>query len=87
MSKPDCFTALLDQFYNMERIIAAIEKQPKTYEGVSLHANETHTLKLIAQFEGISQADLSERMYRTKGATSVAVDKLVKKGQIGRAHV
>lgn len=84
MSKPDCFTALLDQFYNMERIIAAIEKQPKTYEGVSLHANETLTLKLIAQFEGISQADLSERMYRTKGATSVAVDKLVKKGLVLR---
>ncbi|MCI8969926.1 MAG: MarR family transcriptional regulator [Oscillibacter sp.] len=84
MSLPDCFTALLDQFYNMERIITAIEKQPKTYEGVSLHANESHTLKLIAQSEGISQADLSERMYRTKGATSIAVDKLVKKGLIRR---
>lgn len=84
MSKPDCFAALLDRFYNMERIIAVIEKQPKTYEGVSLHANESHTLKQIAQCEGISQADLSERMYRTKGATSIAVDKLVKKGLVRR---
>ena len=67
MSKPDCFTALLDQFYNMERIIAAIEKQPKTYEGVSLHANETHTLKLIAQFEGISPVSYTHLTLPTIG--------------------
>lgn len=84
MSMPDQFIILLEQFYNMERILNAIEKRPKTYENVSLHANESHTLKMIAQCEEISQADLSERMYRTKGATSIAVDKLVKKGLVHR---
>ncbi len=77
-------STLIDQLHILKRITSAIEKQPKTYMGVSLHSNEAHTLKLIAQNEGISQADLSERMYRTKGATSVAVDKLVKKGLIHR---
>lgn len=77
-------STLIDQLYILERITSAIEKQPKTHMGVPLHANEAHTLKLIAQNEGISQTDLSDRMYRTKGATSVAVDKLVKKGLIRR---
>ena len=84
MSIPECISTLIEQMYSLERIVSAIEKRPRSYVGVSLHSNETHTLKLIAEHEGISQCELSERMYRTKGATSVAVDKLVKKGLIRR---
>ena len=84
MSKEEQISVLIEQMYNLDRILAALEKRPRSYLGVSLYSNESHTLKQIAQNEGISQAELSERMYRTKGATSIAVDKLVEKGLIRR---
>lgn len=84
MSIPEQITTLIEQLYTLDRITAAIEKQPKTYLNISMNANDAHTLKHIAQHEGISQTDLSERMYRTPGATSLAVDKLVKKGLVRR---
>lgn len=84
MSIPEYVSSLIEQMYSLDRILSAMEKQPKSYFGVQLYSNESHTLKLIAQNEGICQADLSERMYRTKGATSIAVDKLVNKGLIHR---
>lgn len=84
MSLTEQISVLIEQMYNLDRILTAMEKRPRAYLGVSLYSNEAHTLKQIAQNEGISQAELSERMYRTKGATSIAVDKLVEKGLIRR---
>ena len=52
-----------------------------------LTPTEAHTLKMIALNEGISQTELSEQMYRTAGATSVMVDKLVEKGLVHRQRV
>lgn len=86
MSSVDEIAKLLEKLYAIERIMNAIQKKPREYAGTSLYANEAHTLQLIAQNEGISQAELSERMYRTKGATSVMVDKLVKKGLVNRCR-
>ncbi|MDD3337244.1 MAG: MarR family transcriptional regulator [Lachnospiraceae bacterium] len=80
----DEIAKLIEDLYAVEHILSALQKKPNEYAGVSLYANETHTLKLIADNEGISQAEVSERMYRTKGATSVMVDKLVKKGLVNR---
>ena len=74
----------IESLYAVDRILTAIQKKPNEYAGISLYASEAHTLKLIAQNEGISQMELSEQMYRTKGATSVMVDKLVEKGLVNR---
>lgn len=77
-------TNLFEKLYSIERLIAALQKKPHLYAGILLYANESHTLKLIAQQEGISQAEISEQTYRTKGATSNMVDKLVIKGLVNR---
>lgn len=87
MSTIDQLSTLIDQIYTMDRIIAALQKRPIDYGGVSLYANEAHTLKTIAQNEGISQTELSDLMFRTKGATSIMVDKLVEKGLVLRRRV
>lgn len=86
MSSVDEIEKLIEELYTVERILAAMQKKPNNYAKVSLYASEAHTLKLIAQNEGISQAELSEQMYRTSGATSVMVDKLVKKGLVNRCR-
>ena len=84
MSTVEEISKMIEQLYTIDRIITAMQKKPHTYEGVRLYANEAHTLKAIAEEEGISQAALSDRMIRTKGATSVMVDKLVEKGLVLR---
>lgn len=84
MSSVDEISKLIDDLYAIDRILTAMQKTPNEYEGAILHANEAHTLKLIGLNEGTSQAELSEQMYRTNGATSVMVDKLVKKGLVNR---
>lgn len=77
------FGELVENFYEVERVIASLEKEPRSYNTDMLfHSNEVHTLKKIAENEGIGQKELSEMMYRTKGATSVMIDKLVKKGLV-----
>lgn len=87
MSVSDEITKMIELLYTMDRIILAMQKKPHDYGGELLHANEAHTLKAIAQDEGISQTELSELMFRTKGATSVVVDKLVEKGLVRRERV
>ena len=84
MSSINEIAKLVESLYAVDRILTAIQKKPNEYAGISLYASEAHTLKLIAQNEGISQMELSEQMYRTKGATSVMVDKLVEKGLVNR---
>lgn len=84
MSSENQIAKLIDNLYAVDRILTAFQKKPHEYAGTWLYANEAHTLKLIAQNEGVSQAKLSEQMYRTSGATSVMVDKLVKKGLVNR---
>ncbi len=83
----DEVSQLIEHLYSVDRILLALQQKPNNYAGELLHANEAHTLKAIAQKEGISQMELSERMLRTKGATSVVVDKLVAKGLVIRTRV
>lgn len=84
MSKEQEIHTLLNQMYTVELVLRSFRGQPKTYCGVTLYDNESHTLEAIAENPGISQAQLSQRMCRTKGATSVMVDKLMEKGLILR---
>lgn len=74
---------LVENLYTVERVVAALEKEPRCYNtGEQLYTNEVHTLKEIALNEGITQKELTEKMFRTKGATSVVINKLVDKGLI-----
>lgn len=83
MNYPKEFDELVDHFYEIERLLNALEKKPHTYGAEHLlYSGEAHTLKIIAENEGLTQKALSELMYRTKGATSIMVEKLVKKGLI-----
>lgn len=87
MSKTEELARLIEQLYATDCVLTAMQKKPHIYAGVSLHTNEAHTLKMIAQSEGISQIELSDQMLRTKGATSLMVDKLVEKGLVRRERV
>ena len=76
----DKFSKLIDQFYTIEKVVNDLEKAPRSYgTNQKFYSNETHTLKKIAEHEGISQKELSVKMYRTKGATSVMMKNCSKK--------
>ena len=78
---------LMENLYAVERLVAAMEKEPKHYGTEELlYANEVHTLKMVAQQEGITQKELTDKMFRTKGATSVMIKKLEKKGLLIRGE-
>ena len=77
---------LINQIYVIEQILRSVRTDPKDYLGVSLYDNEAHTLKTIAENEGISQAQLTALMFRTKGPTSLVVDKLIEKGLVQRTR-
>lgn len=84
MSAGKTLTRLTEQLYAAHWILAALQKRPRSFAGVTLYANEAHTLRIIAQNEGISQTEISALMLRTKGATSAMVDKLVEKKLVYR---
>ena len=84
MASPEELVSFTEHFYELERALLETRKRPVSYAGVILYDNEAHTLAQIAQKEGISQRELSQRMFRTKGATSLVVDKLVEKGLVIR---
>lgn len=76
---------LVENLYTAERVIQAMEKEPRQYNTeYILYTNEVHTLKAIAQNEGVTQKQLTDEMFRTKGATSVMIQKLEKKGLVTR---
>ena len=84
MSAGKTLTRLTEQLYAAHWILAALQKRPRSFAGVTLYANEAHTLRIIAQNEGISQTEISALTLRTKGATSAMVDKLVEKKLVYR---
>lgn len=74
---------LVDNLYIQGRQIRSMENKPRYYgSDILLYPNEVYTLKEIAQQEGINQTELSEVMFRTKGATSTVVQKLKQKGLV-----
>lgn len=74
---------MVENLYKHGRQIRSMENKPRYYgSDMLLYPNEIYTLKAIAQHEGINQTELSEAMFRTKGATSTAVQKLVQKGLV-----
>lgn len=83
MHDSDQILKLSDNFFEIGIMTTALDKKVHHYgTDFPLHSNEVHTLKVIASKEGISQKELSDIMMRTKGATSVVLDKLVSKGLI-----
>ncbi len=73
----------VDNLYIRGRHMRSMENKPRYYgSDTLLYPNEVYTLKAIAQNEGINQTQLSEQMFRTKGATSAVVQKLKQKGLI-----
>lgn len=74
---------MVDNLYMHGRLMRSAENKPRYYgSDILLFPNEVYTLKAIAQEEGINQTELSEKMFRTKGATSAVVQKLVQKGLV-----
>ena len=84
MSASNEINHLINQLYTVELIMKALRVRPRSYFDIELYDNEAHTLEMIVENEGLSQAELTERMFRTKGSTSVMVDKLIKKGLVSR---
>ncbi|MCI8506752.1 MAG: MarR family transcriptional regulator [Lachnospiraceae bacterium] len=71
---------MVDNLYKRGRQSRSMENSPRYYgSDILLYPNEVYTLKAIAQNEGINQTELTKVMFRTKGATSVVVRKLVNK--------
>ena len=75
---------LINQLYTVETLMKVFHRDPHSYCGVTLYDCEAHTLEKIAENEGLSQAQLTRMTFRTKGATSVMVDKLIQKGLVYR---
>ena len=74
-------TNLINNLYTLSRYFRAAESKPMYYgTDILLYPNEAYTLRAIAEEPGISQTDISQKMHRTKGATSVVVQKLIQKG-------
>lgn len=83
LSIDDELMDMVDNLYLQGRRMRLMESKPRHYgSDILLYPNEVYTLKVIAQQEGINQTELSEQMFRTKGATSVVIRKLKKKGLI-----
>ncbi len=80
-------TQLSDNFFEVGMMTDSLGKKPHRYGSDHiLYSNEVHTLKMIAKREGINQKELSRLMMRTKGATSVMIDKLVSKGLVEKVE-
>lgn len=85
MNEVNQFVRLIENLYMVERVVNAMEKKPRYYNTEQLlYANEVHTLKYIAQIKGITQKELTDKMIRTKGATSIILNKLESKGLVER---
>lgn len=83
MAKKREISNAIDNLYKIGRIFRDAEKKPRCYgTDELLYPNEAYTLKAVVENEGINQKDLSDIMFRTKGATSIAVQKLTQRGLV-----
>lgn len=82
MSVENEISQLINQIYTVELVLKTFHARARKYEDVLLYDSEAHTLEVIAGHEGISQTQLGELTFRTKGATSIMVDKLIEKGLV-----
>lgn len=82
MSVANEINHLINQIYTAELILKGFHVRPRAYGDTVLYDSETHTLEVIADNEGITQTQLGELTFRTKGATSIMVDKLIQKGLV-----
>lgn len=74
-------TNFIDNLYTLSRFFRSAETKPRYYgTDILLYPNEAYTLRAIAECPGTNQTEISQRMHRTKGATSVVVQKLIRKG-------
>ena len=69
--------------YITSHLLHKAETNPRFYgSDMKLYPNEAYTLRVIGENPGISQREISALMHRTKGSTSVVVQKLVQKGLV-----
>ena len=78
------FSNLMENMYVILRLMNKYN-MPRHYGTADeLYLNEVHTLKCIAEHPGISLSELGERTHRTKGATSMMINKLESKGLVSK---
>ena len=76
------FNNLMENIYTVYRLMNR-NNEPRQYGTEdTLYLNEVHTLQFIGEHPGISLSDLGAYTHRTKGATSMMINKLVSKGLI-----
>ena len=76
MASSEELLLLYGQLLDLSRLMAERLKTPGIYEGRELLNGDFLPLMIIASREGISQADLSQHLRRSKAATSFIVNKL-----------
>jgi len=83
MSRHEKFYDLMNIIYDVYDKISLYEKHPRKYGTDDLLSMiEAHTIEMIGKNEEITASVIAEKMYKTKGAVSQLIDKLVKKGLV-----
>lgn len=78
------FTSLMENVYTVYRLMNR-NNEPRQYGTEdTLYLNEVHTLQFIGEHPGISLSELGQYTHRTKGATSMMINKLESKGLINK---
>jgi DNA-binding MarR family transcriptional regulator len=71
----------MNAVYDVSDKISSYGKNPRTYGTDDLLSMiEAHTIEIIGKNKNITSSVIAERMYKTKGAVSQIIEKLVKKG-------
>ncbi len=80
MDREKSFEDMMEKLYSLATLMTKNSK-PKQYGSNDLlFLFEVHTVKMIYENPGRSLGELAAMSYRTKGAMSLMIDKLVKKG-------
>lgn len=86
MPSPDELIRLHDQICTLGLLVMERLKSPDEYGDLTMVNSDFIPLKFIAGQEGMSQAALSRMLRRTKGATSLIVNKLEDWGLVERVR-
>lgn len=83
MDRQKEFHDLMNTIYEVSDKISSYGKNPRTYGTEDmLHMIEAHTIEIIGENNDITASEIAKKMYKTKGAVSQTIDKLIKKGLI-----
>ncbi|SHJ48557.1 DNA-binding transcriptional regulator, MarR family [Dethiosulfatibacter aminovorans DSM 17477] len=83
MDRKEEFYDLMNIIYDVSDKISSYEKNPRTYGTDDLlHMIEAHTIEIIGNNKEITSSEIAKKMYKTKGAVSQTIDKLIQKGLV-----